>query len=167
MRRRLRLAPAFRLNARFASRADLLWGRLPTCGRLLIGLPAALTTSEQRQCRQCRLWPADMRGSLLNWGRAYGAGPIAVLRSALRVLKERRLPTAAQDAILCRIATIRKQRWRPSSVVGAAGRPIDDRPQVNNLPHKRFRISIEGIWKREVVTPRRWLLLSHEAPFEE
>src|ERR1700683_241252 len=39
-------------------------------------------------------------GSLLSCGRAQRAPPIGFLRPAMQPLEERRLPTAAQDAIL-------------------------------------------------------------------
>jgi hypothetical protein len=75
----------------------LLRGRLVTCGRLVIGLPRAVPKPPGRRhssapCRDGRL------------GTPAGPGHL----EPVSPLEERRLPIAAQDAILPRIAASRK-----------------------------------------------------------
>ena len=56
--------------------------------------------------------------------------------------RQRRLPTAAQDAILPHMAASRNEWWRFSEVAAGAykgGRRISNPPQAASLPHNSSR----------------------------
>jgi hypothetical protein len=123
--------------------AEPMWGRLATCGRLAIGLPAARATLDHRQ-RRLRL--AAMWGRLA--GVPSGSGRLAIGLPVARATLDHRLRSL-------RLAAMRAG-WHPARRL-----PTDCQPPLSPYLAKLHRAAKDNrsLWSRLRLHPRMNRLL--------